>query len=149
MNGIKKGARRGFSLVELLAVVLILAVLAAVAVPLYINSRKTSAARACLANIAAIAAAEAAYVVRNDGYATMAQLLTAPEGLAEEPVCPLRRGGTGKPGSYTITLAGGAATISCPNAASDHAPALTGSSAIDWQKELRAPAADTDSFAAP
>ena len=59
---------KGFSLVELLAVVLILAVLAAVAVPLYINTRKTSAARACKANIATIATAEAAYSVRNGQY---------------------------------------------------------------------------------
>src|SRR5688500_11071916 len=99
------GARRGFSLVELLAVVLILAVLAGVAIPLYINSRRQAAARACKGNIAAIASAESAWALRNGSYATGAAGLTslvgAPEGLAAAPVCPL--------GAGTYTLAADAA----------------------------------------
>src|SRR5260221_12545246 len=84
-----KGVRRGFSLVELLAVVLILAVLAAVAVPLYINTRKSSAARACKANIATIAAAESAYSVRNGQYCIDLHVAYFPGSLpATGFVCP-------------------------------------------------------------
>src|SRR5262252_9472100 len=105
MKQYRNGAARGFSLVELLAVVLVLAVLAGIAVPLYINTRKSSAARACKANIAAIAAAESTWAVRNGSYtATMTEtaagkkdgLIYAVEGFAEEPKCPL----TGDP--YTL-----------------------------------------------
>ena len=136
----RRAARSGFSLVELLAVVLIIGVLAAVAVPLYINTRKTAAARACRTNIAAIAAAESAYALRNGGYGTMAQLLTAAESFTEEPKCPLTNS------SYTLDLstpAGGGMTITCSNATA-HAGALSSpDGANDWVKIVAAPATDS------
>lgn len=116
-----RSAHRGFSLVELLAVVLILAVLAAVAVPIYLNTRKTSAARACKANLNAIASAESAKALREGEYLNMAELqLSAPEGLTPGTKCPLDGD------AYLITeTTGGAAvanggttegiTIRCPN----------------------------------
>jgi len=136
MQGNRNKSQRGFSLVELLAVVLILAVLAAVAVPLYMNTRKTSAARTCKANIVAIAAAESAYALRNGAYATaMTALVGASEGLAKEPKCPL----DGK--AYTLSVTSGALTISCPNA-TDHKTAMGGSTTTDsWYVTLAAPPA--------
>src|ERR1041384_5578461 len=105
-------SRRGFSLVELLAVVLVIAVLAAVAVPLYTSQRRSAAGRACKANITAISSALAAYALRNNAYPTTAQTLSvlvgANEGLTEVPKCPL----TNTAYTYTST---GTAVITCPN----------------------------------
>ncbi|MCS6776136.1 MAG: prepilin-type N-terminal cleavage/methylation domain-containing protein [Chloroherpetonaceae bacterium] len=137
MNTFARHNRRGFSLVELLAVVLVLAVLAAVAVPLYTNTRRTAAARTCKANIAAIAAAASAYALRNQGYPTSVNnLIGAAEGLAEQPVCPLTGTST-----YQLSVAGsGNLTIRCTND-TQHATVL--GRAQDYSKTLRAPARDS------
>jgi prepilin-type N-terminal cleavage/methylation domain-containing protein len=121
---VNRNGRRGFSLVELLAVVLVLSALAAIAIPLYASQRQSAQARVCLANIAAISASCSAYALRLGAYPTslaVAQsawnstttggLVGAPEGLASWPTCP----STGA--AYTYTVAAGAATIACPNIA--------------------------------
>ena len=146
--------RRGFSLVELLAVVLVLAVLAAVAIPLYTTQRKSAAGRTCKANLAAIASSMAAYALRNNAYpvatsaAMTAALVGSAEGLAAMPKCPIDNSAYG--------FSGGGAAIThvfCPN--NDNAAANThntfggtgtatagGDAAGDWCKILAAPAAD-------
>jgi prepilin-type N-terminal cleavage/methylation domain-containing protein len=143
MNRNHTGSRKGFSLVELLAVVMILAVLAAIAIPMYINSRKTAAARACISNIAAIAAAESAWATRNGSYnydatsfpvtqnvyiagtATVPPhggLVGAPEGLSDNLPCPLAL--LGSVNSYGVVDGGtGNCVITCRNA-SEHANVL-------------------------
>jgi len=120
-----KVARRGFSLVELLATVMIISVLAGVSVPLYVSSRRTSAARSCHANLAAIAAAESAWSLRHGAFTgQMSDLASAAEGFAEPPRCPLRSAGSG---DYLLTLnTDGSVTIACPNAP-DHEQAMPGS----------------------
>jgi prepilin-type N-terminal cleavage/methylation domain-containing protein len=129
--------RRGFSLVELLAVVMVLAVLAGISIPVYLNTRRASAARACLGNLAALGVAESTYGVRNGTYAsTVAALVGVSEGLAETPLCPLTRTNT-----YTLTVnaTSGDVTIACGNAAS-HASfvGVVG----DYSRVLRKPAAE-------
>jgi prepilin-type N-terminal cleavage/methylation domain-containing protein len=55
---------QGFSLVELLAVVLILTVLGGIAIPVYLQERQKAAARTCLYNLKVIAGAQSAYALR-------------------------------------------------------------------------------------
>lgn len=101
-----RGARSGFSLLEVLFTVLILSVLAAVAVPLYSETKTTAANKACMANIRILANAESKYKLDNGAYTTTATSLIN-EGIAQVPTCPLDGS------AYTLTLSNGALTISC------------------------------------
>jgi prepilin-type N-terminal cleavage/methylation domain-containing protein len=109
--------RSGFSLLEVLFTVLILAVLAAVAVPLYSNTKTSAAASACKSNIQSLANAESKYKFENGSYiggAGAATTLTGGYGIATVPKCPLD--GTT---AYTLTVTGTTLTITCAN----HTPA--------------------------
>src|SRR5713226_6908940 len=94
--------RSRFTLLEVLFTVLIVAILAAVAVPLYSNTKTSSETTTCKNNIQAIATAESKYKFDNGNYSITGGtpdpttgLLN--EGLAAWPTCPLA-GGT-----YTVT----------------------------------------------
>jgi prepilin-type N-terminal cleavage/methylation domain-containing protein len=150
---LRKQSRKGFSLVELLAVVLVLAVLAAVAIPLYTSQRKSAAGRTCKANLAAISSSLSAFALRKNVYPTSTQftatdgtgIIGAAEGLTELPKCPLgANGGTGT-GAYTYTAptgsgGAGACTLACPNASSHDG---YGGVTADYTKTLAAPASDS------
>ncbi len=136
MKMICKKNTAGFSLVELLAVVLVLAILSAVAVPMYTGQRKSAAGRACKANLTAISSSLTSYALRNNAYpATLKSLVGASEGLVEIPKCPLDGS------AYTYSLSNGAAKLNCPNAKLH--VGYPDKAATAWQKTLPAPAADT------
>lgn len=125
--------RRGFSLVELLAVVLILAVLAAVAVPLYVSQRRSAASRACKANLTAIASSLSAYALRNGAYPdSLTTLVGAAEGLTELPRCPLG-------GEYTWNDT--TRVLACPNATAH--VGYGGTASTEWIKTLATPGSDS------
>ncbi|HZO90204.1 MAG TPA: prepilin-type N-terminal cleavage/methylation domain-containing protein [Chthonomonadaceae bacterium] len=90
----RKG-RKGFTLVELLVVVLILAILMAVAIPAYLAAVRESRRRTCRANMQTIAHAEQAFLIKHPaGYEPNLQNLVGsnpdgtPRDLQAMPICP-------------------------------------------------------------
>src|SRR5260370_13884754 len=60
-----RGSRKGFTLVEIMIVVLIIGILLAVAVPNFIKARETSRAKACVANLKQIESAKEQWCMDN------------------------------------------------------------------------------------
>jgi len=104
----------GFTLLEVLFTVLIVAILAAVAVPLYSNSKASSETTVCKSNIQAIATAESKFKFDSGGYSlttASAQTDLLSEGLAAWPSCPTTGGAYAIGGPVAPATTG--ITISC------------------------------------
>lgn len=101
MRTMLRPSRSGFTLVELLVVVLILATLMAVALPLYLNAISDSSKKTCRGNMQSIANAAMAWKMRHhpSDLATLSLADLKPD-LGAVPTCP--NGGT-----YTLVPAGG------------------------------------------
>lgn len=117
MNSLKISRRnkKGFTLVELLVVVLILATLMAVALPLYLSSVADSSKKTCRANMQSIANAAQSWKVKNRAadFTNLTISALTPD-LGAVPSCP--DGGT-----YSIVAAGG--TVNDEGGASTTVPA--------------------------
>jgi type IV pilus assembly protein PilA len=96
MNKFNKKNKRGFTLIELLVTVLILAILMAIALPLYLSAIADSERKTCRANLQTIANAEMAYRVRTRGGFT-ATIADLNGDLLNTPVCP-------NAGTYSVTV---------------------------------------------
>lgn len=112
----KTNRRGGFTLVEIMIVVLIIGILMAIAVPNFIKARETSRRNSCIANLKQIDSAKEQYAMAlnlaTGAAVTWANLTGASgymKGPATGPVCP---GG----GTYTIAVIG--TTPSCSKSAS-------------------------------
>lgn len=93
--------RNGFTLVEIMIVVLIIGVLTSIAVPNWVNARTTSRKSACIANLKRMGTAKEQWAMDNkktDGAAT-AMTDLAPVYIKSVPTCP---GG----GTYTTGVVG-------------------------------------------
>ena len=91
-----KRNKRGFTLIELLVTVLILAILMAIALPLYLSAIADSERKTCRANLQTIANANMAYRVRTRNGFTALITDLVPD-LATTPKCPVATG------AYSIT----------------------------------------------
>jgi type II secretion system protein G len=92
---------KGFTLIELMVVVLIIGILVAIAVPVFVNTSNKSKTRACQANLRTLDGAIQTY--NADNHLTPLQTLGAlkPNYIKEVPVCPF---GTGANHTYRLLL---------------------------------------------
>ncbi len=93
--------RKGFTLVEIMIVVLIIGILMAIAVPNFVQARNSSRTNSCIANLKQIDSAKEQWAMDNkkDSGASAAWSDLTPTYMKSQPSCPA--GGT-----YTIAVIG-------------------------------------------
>lgn len=79
---------KAFTLIELMVVILIIAILVAIAVPVFNIARNAAYRRTCQANLRTLDGAVQTYNASEDAWPSGVSALT-PDYLKEEPLCPI------------------------------------------------------------
>src|SRR5262245_28052967 len=93
MSKFVKKVRHGFTLVEIMIVVLIIGILLAIAVPNFIKARESSRTKACIANLKQIDSAKEQWAMDNNKangstVALATDLVGSGKYIKSTPVCP-------------------------------------------------------------
>lgn len=107
MREMRRG-EKGFTLIEIMIVVLIIGILLAIAVPNFVKARETSRAKSCVSNLKQIDSAKEQWAMDNkaaEGDTVSGTLWGTGQYIKAEPECP--SGGT-----YTIGVIGANPTCS-------------------------------------
>jgi len=88
LAALMKRNQKGFTLVELMVVVLIIAILVAIAIPLYTKSQENAQRSACKANLRTLMGSIAQYMSENETYPADLKTLADEDYIKSVPECP-------------------------------------------------------------